>query len=335
MDQNVNVTPYTEEERAEIVGQSKDLFNEILDKDNLKGLLCTIGRNGKYTLNNTLFMLTKAPEISVVKNMADWNDLGRTIIPNSKSLEIMAPIKEERTAELKGGEEPQFDENGQQITKKYSATTGFKPSYVFDISQTQGKDYSPFKLTDKVTDEEKRIILKGVRNELGKRGYKIDFVDADKFNENENGRVNRKAKKVEIRKGMDNRATCISLLHESANALISAMKYRDFEGLKGEEAYMLESSCMDCVLAAHFGMSTEKFDFSFTSAWDDAEKGAFYNNANLICLSTTRLMEGVDHAFAYNAANKQEQGVASSSQPSANRPSLFRGLNKQSEVVAS
>ncbi len=332
MEPNVNTTPYTEDRRAEIVSGSKELLNELLKTGNLKKLLCAVGRNGRYTLNNTLFMLAHKPDLTVVKNMADWNELGRQIIPDSQSLEIMSPIKEEKTVEPKEGEEPQYDENGQPIVKKYTATTGFKPTYVFDVSQTAGKEYAPFKLTAKVSDEEKRVILKGVRHELGKRGYGIEFVDAEKLAEGENGRVNRKDKKVEIKKGMDNFATALTLLHTSGAALSGAMKYRDFEGLKGDEASMLEASCTDCILSAHFGMDTENFDFSYTAAWDESERTAFYHNANLVCLSATRLMEGVDHAFEYNRSVKQEQGAAASTP--ASRPSLFRGAARQSEAVA-
>ena len=333
MAEQQNTIPYTEEERNDLTAKSKAMLNAALEKGNLKKVLETMGRNGKFTLNNTLLILAQKPNATVAKNVQDWNAIGRTVKEGEYSMEIMKPIKEKTlTPILENGRE-KLDENGEVMMKSREETKGFQPSYVFDISQTQGEEYAPFKISKEITDDEKHTVMRGVRRALQNRRYKIAFVDENKLPEGKRSATNRKERTVQIKKGMDNYATVLTVLHESGKALTGSMKYGDFGGFQGEEAYMLESACADCILASHFGMNTEKYDFSYTTAWNDEEKEKFYQTAKVVCRGVGSIMENVDNAFAYAAQSGSEgAGAGAAAEPSL---SLFRGKQQTSEMVAS
>jgi antirestriction protein ArdC len=94
----------------------------------LTGYLRAIGRFHRYSLHNVLLIASQKPNASYVAGFRTWNQLGRFVKKGEKGILILAPIVR-RTVE----KEEQAEETSTSIA-------GFRAAYVFDVSQTDGKE---------------------------------------------------------------------------------------------------------------------------------------------------------------------------------------------------
>jgi antirestriction protein ArdC len=102
----------------------------------LKNYLVAMGKFRRYSWNNVLLIASQRPAASRVAGFHAWHDLGRTVKKGEKGIMILAPMraKQEWTP-------------GQDQPKESYRVTGFRPAYVFDISQTEGKPLPEFAKT--------------------------------------------------------------------------------------------------------------------------------------------------------------------------------------------
>ena len=94
----------------------------------LTGYLKAIGRFHRYSLYNVMLIASQKPNASHVAGFRTWNQLGRFVKKGEKGIMILAPIVRRRTDVEEKGEEPS------------RTIAGFRAAYIFDISQTDGKE---------------------------------------------------------------------------------------------------------------------------------------------------------------------------------------------------
>jgi antirestriction protein ArdC len=94
----------------------------------LAAYLRAIGRFHRYSLHNVLLIASQRPNASYVAGFRTWRELGRFIKKGEKGIMILAPMVRRRTDDQEDREE-----TGHPIV-------GFRAAYVFDISQTDGKE---------------------------------------------------------------------------------------------------------------------------------------------------------------------------------------------------
>jgi antirestriction protein ArdC len=96
--------------------------------ETLTAYLKAIGRFHRYSLHNVLLIASQRPNTSHVAGFRTWNGLGRFVKKGEKGILILAPIV--RRMETDG-----------ELPEEMSRTiAGFRAAYVFDISQTDGKE---------------------------------------------------------------------------------------------------------------------------------------------------------------------------------------------------
>jgi antirestriction protein ArdC len=94
----------------------------------LTGYLKAIGRFHRYSLHNAMLIASQKPNASYVAGFRTWNELGRFVKKGEKGILILAPVVR-RTAEK---------EEDQETSS--ASIAGFRAAYVFDLSQTDGKE---------------------------------------------------------------------------------------------------------------------------------------------------------------------------------------------------
>jgi antirestriction protein ArdC len=94
----------------------------------LTAYLTAIGRFHRYSLHNVLLIASQKPSASYVAGFRTWNELGRFVKKGEKGIMIVAPI-----VRRKADDEDERGETSYNIA-------GFRAAYVFDISQTDGKE---------------------------------------------------------------------------------------------------------------------------------------------------------------------------------------------------
>ena len=93
----------------------------------LTGYLKAIGRFHRYSLHNVLLIASQKPDASYVAGFRTWNQLGRFVKKGEKGILILAPI-----VRRKAENDDERDES--------TSIAGFRAAYVFDVSQTDGKE---------------------------------------------------------------------------------------------------------------------------------------------------------------------------------------------------
>jgi antirestriction protein ArdC len=94
----------------------------------LAAYLKAIGRFHRYSLHNVLLIASQKPNASYVAGFRTWNELGRFVKKGEKGIMILAPIIRRKTMEVE-----ELGENSRSIA-------AFRAAFVFDISQTDGKE---------------------------------------------------------------------------------------------------------------------------------------------------------------------------------------------------
>lgn len=86
----------------------------------------------KYSLNNQILLFFQGA--TQAASFSAWKKLGRNVKKGEKGLVIVAPIKRSFWAEVEDKETGEIKKVKKEFVK------GFKDTYVFDISQTEGKE---------------------------------------------------------------------------------------------------------------------------------------------------------------------------------------------------
>lgn len=91
----------------------------------------------RYSVSNQILIWTQRPTATWVAGLRRWNELGRRVKPGERGIMIFAPIhyrkdKVTRQHDEDGGGEPE------ETTEELVVKT-FRPVFVFDVSQTEGR----------------------------------------------------------------------------------------------------------------------------------------------------------------------------------------------------
>jgi antirestriction protein ArdC len=96
--------------------------------ETLTTYLKAIGRFHRYSLHNVMLIALQKPNASHVAGFRTWNQLGRFVKKGEKGIVILAPVLRRKEKE------------NEELAEITSAVAGFRSAYVFDITQTEGKE---------------------------------------------------------------------------------------------------------------------------------------------------------------------------------------------------
>ena len=156
---------YTPEETAEYNKRKKAEIDEMIkridegvkayfESDKYKEYLKFASKFTDYSARNTLLINMQRPDATLVAAYGKWQQLGRYVEQGETGIEILAPVTY-KTNLVEEIDRPAVDEFGNKLynedgTEKIETVekpmTGlaFKKIYVFDVSQTSGKEIPEF-----------------------------------------------------------------------------------------------------------------------------------------------------------------------------------------------
>lgn len=91
--------------------------------------LKAIGRFHRYSLHNVLLIASQKPSASYVAGFRTWSQLGRFVKKGEKGIMILAPIVRRKAQDQE-----------EELKESVRPIAGFRAAFVFDISQTDGKE---------------------------------------------------------------------------------------------------------------------------------------------------------------------------------------------------
>ncbi len=124
----------------DIKNKTKDAVDYLVQSleagqsDVLSQYLAAMARFHTYSFGNVMLIARQKPQATNVAGIRTWNSLGRFVKRGEKGILILAPMVGKN---LKKNQEAEQSDDAKQPESKLF---GFRAVYVFDITQTEGKE---------------------------------------------------------------------------------------------------------------------------------------------------------------------------------------------------
>jgi antirestriction protein ArdC len=143
--QNLKMQQQKQQTAKEAIAANVQALIEQLEQGHSEGLtayLTAMGRFHNYSFGNILEIARQRPNATRIAGMYAWNQLGRRVRKGERGIRILAPvIGVRRKKDLEAEKDIR--------TQNQAVLVGFRSAYVFDVSQTEGKDLP--ELSERVT----------------------------------------------------------------------------------------------------------------------------------------------------------------------------------------
>lgn len=280
---------YTPEERAAYNAQKQAEMDEIIKRidegvkavfqsDKYKEYLKFASKFTDYSARNTLLINLQRPDATLVAAYGKWKQLGRQVERGQTGIEILAPVAY-KTNQVLETERHAVDEFGNQLynpdgTEKMETVekpmTGlaFKKVYVFDVSQTSGKELPDpvIELTGDIDSARKEAVFAALKKVTG---IDIEFKD---IKGGAKGYYSATNNEIVIKSGMSDAQTLKTAFHEAAHNLLHdpAKDIVTNKSPRNEKEVQAESVAF--MVAERFGIDTSEYSFPYIASWSDGKQ---------------------------------------------------------------
>ncbi len=280
---------YTPEERVAYNAQKQAEMDEMIERidegvkavfqsEKYKEYLKFASKFTDYSARNTLLINLQRPDATLVAAYGKWKQLGRQVERGQTGIEILAPVAY-KTNQVLETERPAVDEFGNQLynpdgTEKMETVekpmTGlaFKKVYVFDVSQTSGKELPDpvTELTGDIDSARKEAVFAALKKVTG---IDIEFKD---IKGGAKGYYSATNNEIVIKSGMSDAQTLKTAFHEAAHNLLHdpAKDIVTNKSPRNEKEVQAESVAF--MVAERFGIDTSEYSFPYIASWSDGKQ---------------------------------------------------------------
>lgn len=241
-------------------------------------MLSVAARFHHYSARNVLLILAQMPDATRVAGFKRWLELGRHVRKGEHGIAILAPCVYQRKP---------ADESTTEAPKPGDAPAktlhGFRVSYVFDESQTDGEplpDVRPRLLTGEGPSGLWDALAKQVAN----AGFMLDRADCSPAN----GVTDHLSRTVSVRPDLDAKQACKTLAHELAHVLLEHAPRRVARPIAEVEA----ESVAFVVLGA-CGIDASEYTFPYVARWSDGDARTVKQTADRVMTTARNIIEPI------------------------------------------
>ncbi|MEG2983603.1 MAG: ArdC-like ssDNA-binding domain-containing protein [Peptostreptococcaceae bacterium] len=248
---------------TELIKSLEEGVKDFFHTDKYKSYLNFMSKFHSYSFNNIMLILNQKPNASLIAGFKKWGEMERKVKKGEKGISILRPQKYSINREVdvldqKTGK-PVLDSSGKAIQEKKKVEgLSFKVAYVFDVSQTEGKEipsivdelkgsinnkeelFSAIKTVSKVP-----IVFKDI--ELGAKGY---------FNSSKGY--------IAIKNDMSDTQTIKTLIHELAH---SRLHNKEDGKNKIRNVKEIEAESIAYIVSNSLGLDTSDYSFAYVASW--------------------------------------------------------------------
>lgn len=277
----------------------------VFESEKYKDYLKAMSKFHHYSFGNVMLILMQCPEASMVAGYTTWKkQFGRTVKKDEHGIMILAPAPYKRIVETEKidplTKAPILDANGDPVRETdYIVQQSFKVAYVFDVSQTEGRELPSLgvgELSGEVEHFERIFAAVEALSPVP-----VEYRPAQKSK----GCYSHLEQKIYLNQGMSQVQTLKTLIHETAHALLHA---RPEAADKDRHTKEVEAESIAYVVCQHFGIDTADYSFPYVSSWSSG-KELDELKASLDCISKTAsgLITAMEAACPELAADKAEK----------------------------
>jgi hypothetical protein len=203
--------------REDVLKQSDNALEELAvalakgRSDTLVRYLEMLSRFHQYSFGNCMLIAIQRPDATHVAGFQRWKKLGRYVKKREKGIFILAPVIRKIKSEQKDEDAPEESHEASQ------RVSGFRAAYVFDVTQTEGKELPAFSQIEGDPGEKLELLESVVRN------HGIELI----YEEHLCGALGRsEGGKITIRKGLSPAEHFAVLVHELSHEFLHRTERR-------------------------------------------------------------------------------------------------------------
>ena len=255
---------------------------EVFESEQYKAYLKAMSKFHSYSFGNVMLILLQCPNASLVAGFHKWKkDFGRTVKKGEHGIQILAPCPHKRFVE----QEVEKPDGTKEKESVLVVQQGFKVAYVFDVSQTEGRELPSFGV-DKLSGDVQHYdeFYKAIESVAP---VPIKFRPSIDHSE---GCYNHKEQKIYINEGLSQIQTVSVMIHETAHAILHALPVENGKIVgkpeKDRRTREVEAESVAYIVCQHFGIETGDSSFAYVTSWSK-NKELPELKASLECISKT------------------------------------------------
>ncbi len=279
---------YNEKKRAEMEALIKHIdegVKGVFESDRYKEYLKFVSKFTDYSARNTMLINMQRPDATLVAAYGKWKQLGRQVERGQTGVEILAPVAF-KTNQIMETERPAKDEFGNQLynpdgTEKMETVENpvtelsFKKVYVFDVSQTSGKELpEPVQeLTGEIDTARKEAVFAALKKVTG-----ID-IEFQNIKGGAKGYYSPADNRIVIQSGMSDAQTLKTAFHEAAHDLLHDPKKNIVTVKSPRNEKEVQAESVAFIVAEKFGLDTSEYSFPYIASWSEGKQLEQLKNA--------------------------------------------------------
>lgn len=257
-----NYKTKTNEERNEeikaMVQMIQDNVVSYLNSNNYKKLLRTMSKFHHYSFNNQVLILAQMPEASYVTGFQTWKkSFHRSVNAGEKGIRIFAP------------RHIQYDVESDDKDTRHVEYTTFRPTCVFDISQTsqiEGEEKVELNVVHELTQS-----VENYNEMLTRITNNVTPVPVEFSSENLGGAFgyySKEDEKIVVCDGLPEAQTIKTLLHETAHSILhNSDRIERDELVLTHEDREIEAESVAFIVADYLGIDTSDYSIPYVASW--------------------------------------------------------------------
>ena len=236
---------------SQIITSLEQDFSSFLkqDENRYQEYLRTMARFHKYSVNNTMLIFLQRPEASYINSYSGWKSVGRMVKKGEKGIRIIAPVT------IKVQKEAENDSsNLEKIKEKVIA---FRTAYVFDLSQTEGKELPLLNNKELIGNVSQYAKIMDAIRQIAPVPIQFGEISSET-----KGYYDYTNRIIMIRDGMSELHTVKTAIHELTHALLHSDKNI------GKNSYVKETEAESVayVVCNALGLDTEEYSFPYLAS---------------------------------------------------------------------
>ena len=260
----------------------------VFESEDYTRYLQVMSKFHRYSFGNCLLIYFQCPEASVVAGYTTWKRMGRTVKKGEKGIQILAPCPKNVLVE-----HDKLDEQGQAVLgpdgqpekeRDIVKYPRYKVAYVFDLSQTEGKELPSLGVDELTGDVEGFDSIFHAVEALSPVPIHFRKPQISK------GCFNSQEQCIYVNEGMSQVQTMKTLIHETAHAKLHTqpIKAAAVMGVpvKDRSTREVEAESIAYVVCQHFGIDTSDYSFAYVTSWSKNRELPELK-ASLDCISAT------------------------------------------------
>lgn len=292
-----------EERMSQIQEKLEAGVREIFDSEKYKDYISTMAKFPHYSINNCILIVSQCPEASHVCGYKKWQtDFNRVVNRNEHGIMIIAPMTYKADVEeavFDSENHPVLDSNGKQVTETVTREfQGFRPAYVFDVSQTSG-DPLPTLAT---------MLSGGVEDFENMKDILIAIspvpISFEKITGGANGYFSPATQSIVVKEGMSELQTIKTMIHEIAHATLG---HGGKDDKWDRETKEVQAESVAYWVTQMVGLDTSDYSFGYISGWSkDREVTELKENLDLIKTTADKISADLERELSKTAEKTKD-----------------------------